>query len=200
MTSINSYYQLANALTGQNNFSSSNSLSANKNNETSTTQSLIDALNAANGTGSQSSSNSAYSLSLSPQAQQLLGSSSSSSSVSSSFTLTNSQQDTIKNILKQFSGQPLTQDTYDKIQQALQKAGLSANQLMAQDEITNLASPQTLIDDLNGNINTAVINPSHIISSEQTKTSNYMDAIVKEWQSMNASSTSSTATDTISQS
>src|ERR1700753_78909 len=150
MTSINtnlsSYYQLSNALTGQqDNSSSGSNQSATDTSGTSLTQSLISALDAASNGGSSSDNNdSAYSLSLSPQAQQLLGNGSSSSS-SSDFTLTNVQQNTIEGILQQYASQPLTQDTYDQIQQALQKAGLGADQLMAQDEITNGASPQTLI-------------------------------------------------------
>lgn len=193
MTSINSnlssYYSLANALTGQQNGSSSdNSLSSGSTSGTSITQSLIDALDQASGAGTQNNSDSAYSLSLSPEAQQLLGGSSSSSS--SSFTLTDAQQKTVEGILEQFANQPMTQATYDQIQQALQKAGLSANQLMAQDEI-NSVSPSTLIDDLNGNTNTSLINPATVVSNEMSKADNYMQSIVQEWQSLSNAATSS---------
>ena len=84
----------------------------------------------------------------------------------------------------------MTQATYDQIQQALQKAGLSANQLMAQDEI-NSVSPATLINDLNGNNDNSVINPSTVISNETSKANNYMQSIVKEWQSLSSATTSS---------
>jgi len=190
MTSINtalsSYYQLANQ-------SGSSSTS-------STATTLADALQAIDGSDDTSSSSSdAYTLNLSAQAQQLLSGSTTSSSTASStgssnFVLTSAQENTITTILEKYKDSPFDQATFDQIQNDLTAAGLGSTQLSAQDQVTSFNPTSNFLSALNGDYSN-LSDPSTSASTEQTKTTNYMNNIISFWKSI---STTASASDTAS--
>lgn len=93
---------------------------------------------------------SAYLLDLSPQARDYLNSNA-VSAVSAGFTLSEPQQNMLDTILQKYKDQPYTQDTFNQIQNDLQQAGLSPDQLAAQQQVKDFSPTQVLIDALSGN-------------------------------------------------
>lgn len=184
MTSISlaNYYPLSGTQTGSGSTAGSSS-------SLSLTQSLVSDLDSVDSSGSGTAGADAYSLNLSQQAQSLLNGGASSSSAN--FTLTSAQQTTISNILEKYKNAPFTQATFNEIQDDLQSAGVSADQLIAQDETSSFNPTDDLINALNGNYN--VTTPATTASSEQTKASNYLQSIVKEWQSISTTASASSA-------
>jgi len=183
MTSINTaaYYQLSG--------NASNSSSASSS-TTSPTDMLLQALNSAT-SDTSSNNNSSYSLNLSPQAQQYMNSSSPSSATSSNFVLSPQQEQAITKILDKYKNAPQTQATFDQIQNDLNTAGLGASQLSLQDQATNFSPTALFIDDLSGNTSGAAAITS---PDETTKSSNYMQQIISQWQTIAATNTNSTST------
>ena len=202
MTSVSAlptagYYQLSNNATS----SGSNT----------PTDSLLAALNATSGANSSANSaisSSAYLLNLSPQAQQYMSSSSGSSSSSgvssaisalngtsgsSSFVLTTQQQQTITNIITKYKNAPYTQATFNQIQNDLNSAGLGTNQLSGKDKAQNFNATSLLIDDLNGNSSAATAMTS---PDETSKSSNYMQQILSQWQTISGNTGTPAATNT----
>lgn len=198
MTSITnipaSYYQLSslqNGNSGQSSLTSHNSSSS----AASVTQSLINALQNSGSTSGSSNSGSDI-LDLSPAAQQLLNNASSgstqSSTGSSSFTLTAAQQQQVKDIIAKYKDAPMTQDTFNKIQNDLEAAGLGADQLSAKDQLSSFNLTSTLLDALSGK-NNPLTSASDKLSAEQTKANNYMKDVYSLWQqTANSAQTSST--------
>lgn len=182
ISTLNGYYQLANLLS-----SGSGSSTSSSSSQTNSLQALETAL-LSSGSASSQSNPDAYLLDLSPQAQQLLsnGSTSSASGNSTQFTLTSTQQTAIKNILEKYKDAPLTQATFQEIQNALQAAGLSPQTLGAEDQIKSFNPTNVLLDALGGNYN-SIQNPQTTASSEQTKEGNYMQSIVSLWKSLDSS-------------
>lgn len=175
-TGNNGYYQLSNLSTG----SGGNPQSAVATNSTS---SLLQALSG--GTAPSSNSN-AYLLDLSPAAQQYLngsgGSSPSLSNSATNFTLSAKDKQAITDILTKYKDAPQTQATFNSIQNDLNAAGLGAGQMSQKDKIGNFNATQLLIDALNGKDST--VPPGADSSAEQTKSGNYMQQIIKQWQAI----------------
>lgn len=92
---------------------------------------------------------SAYLLDLSPQARDYLNHGA-VGTISSSFTLSQAQQSSIDAILQKYKDQPYTQDTFNQIQNDLRAAGLSPDQLAAQQQVKDFNTTQTLLDALSG--------------------------------------------------
>ena len=180
MTSINStgYYQLSSN-------TSSNSSASSK--TQSPTDILLQALNSASGTSSNSDSS--YLLNLSPEAQQYINSNTATSPTSSNFVLSSKQQQDITNILNKYKNSPQTQETFDKIQNDLNAAGLGASQLSLQDQATNFSPTALFIADLNGDTSGAAAITS---PDETTKSSNYMQQIINQWQTISKTNNSAT--------
>ncbi len=152
-----------------------------------------------NSTSSSSSSSSTSSdISLSDYLDSLSGtsttsfnSSSTSSNSNASFILTPQQQQKIEDILNKYKGQPMTQATYNQIQNDLNTAGLGPDQLSAKDQSSSFNATMVLLSALNGDTSDPSQTTANTQATEQTKASNYMDMIQSAWQNMNAS----TATD-----
>jgi uncharacterized protein (DUF1778 family) len=184
---IGNYFQLANLL-------SSGSGSGTLGQQPSGNPSLAQILDQSNSGGSSGGSN-AFLLDLSPQAQQLLNgtaSSSSASGSSSDFILTDAQQAAIKTIIAKYKDAPLTQDTFNAIQNALAAAGLSPQTLAAEDQVNSFNPTSVLLSALNGNF-ANLQNTANSASNEQTKESRYLQGIVKLWEAAAASSGSGSA-------
>ncbi|HEU5046793.1 MAG TPA: hypothetical protein VFT64_03025 [Rickettsiales bacterium] len=200
MTSITntpaSYYQLSSLQSGN----SQSSLTANNKSSggpSSVTQSLINALQ---GLGSSTdSSGSSDILDLSPAAQALLNNTSSgntqSPGSSSSFSLTQAQQVQINEIIAKYKDAPMTQETFNKIQNDLEAAGLGADQLSAKDQVSSLNLTSTLLDALNGK-NDPLSSTSDKLSAEQTKANNYMKDVYSLWQQVASGSSNSSSSTT----
>ncbi len=195
MTSISSlpssYYQLSALQNGA--ADSGNAGSSSTGGASSLTQTLVDALQSVDNSQQQNSSNDAYSLNLSSAAQQLLNGQPASSSAGNTefaFNLTSQQQTEINAIIEKYKGQPLTQATFNEIQNDLEKVGLGADQLSAKDQMTSFNPTSTLIDALNGNYSD-ISTASQITTSESTKANNYMQNIISLWQSANNNATTS---------
>lgn len=187
---LNSYYQLGSAsaaTTGTGTTTNSSPL-------LSPTQQLISDLQNADSSNSNNQGgqdNNAYSLNLSQQAQSLLNGTGTSTQ-SSGFTLTTAQQQKITAILEKYQSSPMTQATYEQIQNDLQAAGLSPDQLMANDITSSFNPVDSLISALNGNYSTQ--SASTTLGNEQTKATNYMQAIVKQWQSISTATSDTNST------
>ena len=135
----------------------------------------------------------AYLLDLSPEAQNYLNNGAQSATTdptaaNSSFTISPQDQQKIDAILEKYKDAPLTQDTYNQIQNDLTTAGLSPQQLAQKDTLTSFSATRVLIDALNG-IDDPI--PSASSTDEQTKSTNYMQQIYKQWQSVASASTAS---------
>jgi len=140
-------------------------------------------------------------VSLSPEAQNFLSGLSSTSTSgttgadsNSNFTLTNSQQQQITDILNQYKDAPFTQATFNQIQNALQKAGLGTDLLSAKDQINSFNPTMDFLNALSGNTTNNSLNsqdPTNIAASEQTKSSNYMNQIYQQWQGISTTASSS---------
>ncbi len=83
----------------------------------------------------------------------------------------------------------MTQDTYNQIQNDLQAAGLSPQQLGMEDSVNNFNSTQIFLDALNG-VTDPLQTPGSNSADEQTKEGNYMQQIYNEWQGMDTSTSS----------
>jgi len=191
MTSINtanssSYYTLP---TASQQGSSAGSQNANTaaalTNSTSTDllASLLDNSNASN--------DSSFLLDLSPSAQAALSSGSAATPTSTTFTISASQQKQINDILAKYKNAPVTQATYDEIQNALQAAGLDPATMQKIDQVNSFNPQQIFMDALNGTDPTTVTNPNTSASAESTKATNYMNSIVSQWKAESTAGTSS---------
>ncbi len=163
------------------------------------TQSLLDALDSVTTSSDSSGSNNSYTLDLSPAAQELLNAGSSTSSTASSssgsdtFTLTTAQQNTITAIIEKYKDAPQDQATFDEIQNDLNAAGLSPEQLAAQDQVTSLNPTSMLLDALNGNYTDPASQSISQSSTEQSKMSQYMQNIITFWQNSSSGSSVSSS-------
>ena len=144
----------------------------------------------AGSTGSSSSAatqsaaaSSAFLLSLSPEAQDYLNSVGLNESVSpdtssSKFTLSDAQQAKLDGIIAKYKGQPFTQETFDKIQNDLQAAGLSPDQLAQQAQIKDFNPTSELIAALNGKDDSTADNNNKTDASKyDTQKNNYVQSI-----------------------
>lgn len=130
------------------------------------------------------SDNSAYTLSLSPQAQQYLSGLNNDSTVSNSnegFALSSADQQKLETILQKYKNLPVTQENYNKLQDELKAAGLAPDQLSAKDQVASINTTQLLLDALNGNDSTG-IDPAQESAKRQAKANNYMQNILTAWK------------------
>lgn len=136
------------------------------------------------GSAVPTSDNSAYTLNLSPAAQQYLAAQGSDSN-QTQFLLTPKQQQKIDEILAKYKDAPFTQETFDKIQDDLSAAGLSSNTLAMLDKVKSFDATQVLIDALSGRDASVTDDTSKYTASddvENTKSENYMQQIIKQWK------------------
>lgn len=126
---------------------------------------------------------SAYSLDLSPQAQNYLNQSMATGSTNGSFVLSQADEQKISDILDKYKDAPFTQDTYNKILADLKEAGLAPDQLAAKDEVKTFNATQTLLDALNGK-DTPITTPASAQEESQKKASNYVQGILQDWKSI----------------
>jgi len=192
MSSINNlanyggYYQLS----GQSNGQSGTNGSA--------TDALLQALNSSSASGASSTNSDAYLLNLSPQAQQYLSGTNSAlpgaSGSNGSYVLSSEQQAAITDILTKYKGAPQTQDTFNKIQNDLNAAGLGASVLSLEDQAKSFNPAMVLINALNGGstdgINTGVTSST----DEQSKASAYMQQIISQWKNISGNNTQTAQT------
>jgi hypothetical protein len=151
--------------------------------------SLASALQSVVGDTNAQSPNSAYTLDLSPQAQLFLASGGQQANTqtsaftgSQSFLLKSEQKQTIADIIAKYKDAPFTQETFNQIQDDLEKEGLGAQQLAMIDNATSFNPTQILVEALagrgssfNGTVNT---------QAQQAKVDNYMQDIVKQWRNV----------------
>ncbi len=182
-TSSGNYYSLA----GQG--SSSNEAKTSKT-SASLTSSLLATLA---GDESGSSADSAVNVKLSSAAQAYLaklnGTSSTTGTTSSSskatFSLTKQQAQKIDDILAKYKDSPFTQATFEKIQDELKAAGLSADQLRVKDQVSSFNPTQSLLSALNGDdTSSSQTTAATRAATSQTKAENYMANIISAWKSV----------------
>lgn len=121
----------------------------------------------------------AYTLDLSPEAKSYIDATNLASSVSS-FDLNSFQKEKLDEILQKFKDQPYTQDTFNQLQAELQKAGLSPDQLAAQQQAKDFSTTQMLLEALGGKI----VNPGSQDDSSKYDSAkkSYMDKIGEAFQ------------------
>ena len=179
------YYQLSNPTGGQAGGTSGSG-------QTGSTQALIQALSG-DTNSNNANSNDAYLL-------QYL--SNTANGTNQSFILSDKQKQTITDILTKYKDAPYNQDTFNKIQNDLNAAGLSTTTLSLLDKSKSFSATSVLISALNGGIASGADAggvPSD--TEEQTKSSSYIQNIISQWKNLSghskdttpASTTSSTA-------
>lgn len=134
---------------------------------------------------------SAYSLNLSADAlayiKSINGSSASAASSygnANNFTLTHDQKTTLDSIIAKYKDAPFTQETFTKIQDDLEKAGLSTKILSLQDTIRNFNSTRVLLDALNGTSSTDSTLASltgGTTTDTTAKSTNFMTSVADQW-------------------
>jgi len=185
-----SYYQLSNPQAG----TSGNSGTP------STANMLLQALDGAN-PASSSTGSPAYSLDLSPTAQNYLsglnGTSTTTTGGTDTFQLSTKQQQTLTAILAKYKDAPYTQDTFNSIQNDLNAAGLGTTTLQAKDKAQSFNPTNVLIAYLNGNSAAAdAAMPSD--SQEQTKAGNFMQSVADQWKNISTTYKSGSPADGVS--
>ncbi len=204
MSTINAN-QAANYYLLNSNGTSSSSTSTGT--STTNTDPLLAALSATDDSADSSTSDpssDAYLLNLSSDAQSYLASlgtsgttattasgNSDSSDSSDGFILSPTQQQQLSDIIAKYKNAPYTQDTFDQMQQDIDDAGLGPDQLNAEQHMRSVNPTQMLIDALNGQSDD--LSSLTDTSSDATRSSNYMNGILSQWQ--NISSTYSASTD-----
>lgn len=198
MTSVTSYYSgnyysLSSSSQGQGNATSNAATSA---------AALLSAQSAQTTTlADETSASSAYQLSLSPEAQAYIaslnsGSSSSTaaSSTSSDITLTSQQAQQIKDIVLKYKDAPFTQDTFNQIQDDLRASGLGADQLAAQQEMSQFNPTSIFLDALNGVDTSGEVQSSdQLMSDVNSIADSYMKKVQTLWQSVSTTAPASDA-------
>lgn len=160
---------------------------------TNVTQSLITAL-AGNSPGASPGNDDAYLLSLSPSAQQYLKTGSLPAVAGQQgFTLNSKQQQAITDILTKYKDAPYTQDTFVKIQNDLNAAGLGASTLTMEDKAKSFNAAQVLINALSGGNADSSNSGVASDSDEQAKANSYIQNIIGQWKNMSGNSASVTA-------
>ncbi len=96
---------------------------------------------------------------LSPDAQNILdaisGNPTNNVDITDTLPLTAAQQTQVNNIFQQFEGVPFSESVFVQIETELQNAGLSPEQLLIEQALSNMQPGQTLLDALNGILVTA---------------------------------------------
>ena len=157
-----------------------------------TSASLTSSLLATLAEDKSASTDSAVQVKLSSAAQAYLAklngttsSSTTSSSTSTSFSLTKQQAQKIDDILAKYKDSPFTQETFEKIQDELKAASLSADQLRVKDQVSSFNPTQSLISALNGtDSETSQPTAATRLAEGKTKAQNYMANIITAWKSI----------------
>ncbi len=124
---------------------------------------------------------SAYLLDLSPDAQKYLQTQ--QTAANAGFNLTAEQTKTISDILQKYKDEPQTQETFNKIQDDLNAAGLSPERLSLLEKTKSFDATSVLIKALNGDFSDSI---QATEESTKTKSSNFIDGIIKQWQTIAA--------------
>jgi len=123
----------------------------------------------------------AYMLDLSPEAKSYMSATASASTGVTSFSLSPQQQEKLDSILQQFKDEPYTQETFNKIQTELQKAGLSPDQLASIQQSKDFSPTQALIDALTGNFSTNPLNQTDATKYDSQKES-FLEQLAAKFQ------------------
>ena len=160
---------------------------------TTTTTSLADVLDAADKQTSATAD--AYSLNLSPDAQDYL--SKIQGTTSTNLTLTKDEQTTLDAILEKYKDLPITDANYDKLKDDLATANLSPEFLAKKNQVQNFDSTQALIDAMNGKSSdpSTLVNPTTDSSDSQTKQTNYLKDVLTKWKKLSDEAAQAAATD-----
>lgn len=141
---------------------------------------------------------SAYQINLSPAAKAYLAkleeknaaTSSTSTESTGGFTLNKQQAEQIKAIVTKYKDEPLTQETFDKIQADLRAAGLGPEQLAVKEQISSFNPAASLMAALEDNSAQPVIQkPADIMASLEAKGKTYMEQVEKLWRALAVSET-----------
>lgn len=159
----------------------------------------IAALGGNSGSSGSQGSNS-YLLDLSPEAQAYLSKSgllgngnASGSSGEDSFTLTAQQQKKLNEIIAKYKDVPMDENSYAQLAKELKSAGISPEQLSAQEQINSINPTGMLLDALNGIDNTQAIaaKPEEL----KKKADNYLKSILQQWQDISTIDVTTAAND-----
>ena len=164
--------------------------------------SLSAALNAADAAQNASSDSGAYTLNLSDAARNFLSGNTANpanatDTPQADFKLTPKQQQTLDTILAKYKDAPYTQATFDLIQDDLEHAGISPDQLAIQHQASNLTgSTQTFIDALNGKtVYDPNVKPGDT-SNYETQKDDYTLDIISQWQDISSTYAAATSGET----
>lgn len=137
----------------------------------------------------------AFFLSLSPQAQKYLtsiglGSPSSAPTTAQKFILDTPQQQAMDDILAKYKNQPFTQATFDQLQDDLEAAGISPDQLAQRQQVQDFNPTMELL----GALNDSVTDPTYNFATQQksssanydTQKSNYIQDVIAAFQKVAA--------------
>ena len=131
---------------------------------------------------------SSYILDLSKNASDFLNGNATHSSASNTdgFILSKSQKKTLQDILVKYKDEPQTQDTFNKIQDDLKKAGLDPDSLTVKDKAKSFNPIQTFLDILSGKSENNAEDPLKTKATDesqyQTKKSNYLNQVIDIWK------------------
>ena len=133
-------------------------------------------------------------LDLSPAAQKYLSSlgaqntqskaATPSNSSGNSFVLSAKQKLSLSAVLEKYKDAPYTQETFDAIQDDLQKEGLGPDQLSMHERVNSFNSTASLLDALNGGKGTTP--GSTVISDDELskKATNYIQDVAAQWKKL----------------
>jgi hypothetical protein len=129
---------------------------------------------------------------LSPEAQKYLSGLAKQPAISEGFTgndtfvLSSQQRLALSSLLEKYKNGPYTQETFDAIQDDLQKAGLSPQTLSAREKANSFNATAVLVDALNGGRGTTP--GSTPISDEalEKKAANYMQEVIGQWKKISS--------------
>ena len=125
--------------------------------------------------------NAAYLLNLSPQAQQYL---SGSKSAQQSFQLSKQQQQTVDAIIAKYKDAPFNQETFNKIQDDLNEAGLGVETLKMLDKAKHFNATSVLISALTGGKGGTEADGFVSDSESASKADGYLQSIVSQWKNL----------------
>lgn len=133
-------------------------------------------------------------LDLSPAAQKYLSSLNAKNAQTTDSSLSNASRDgfvlsakqklAVAAVLERYKDSPYTQETFDAIQDDLQKEGLGPNQLSLHERVNSFNPTASLLDALNGGNGTTP--GSTVISDEELskKATNYIQDIAAQWKKL----------------
>lgn len=146
-----------------------------------------------NAVSSASGFSDAVLLDLSPAAKQYLSGLSAQAATtqgngntSTDFVLSAQQKEALSSILDKYKDAPYTQDTFDQIQNDLQKAGIGPDQLSAKERVSSFSATAVLVDALNGGNGSTPGSTPVSDADLKTKSANYMQDVIAQWKKISA--------------